>query len=243
METRTVDVATPDGQMPLYEARPDEPRAAVVVIQEVFGVNDHIEDVTRRAADAGFHAVAPHLFHRTGSPKLPYDDFSKVMPHMQELTDERILGDVDCALKHLTEAGWGTPQIGLVGFCFGGRISLLAATARPLGAAVGFYGGGIVTSRFPQFPSLVERVADLKAPWLGLFGAQDQSIPLEDVDRLQTELGANTPVEHDVVVYEDAGHGFHCDAREGHYHEQSAKDAWGRMLEWFNRHLAVAAPN
>lgn len=243
METRTVDVATPDGQMPLYEARPDNPRAALVVIQEVFGVNDHIEDVTRRAAAAGFHAVAPHLFHRTGSPKLPYDDFSKVMPHMQELSDERILADLDAAVNHLTDAGWGTPQIGLVGFCFGGRVSLLAATARPFGAAVGFYGGGIVTSRFPQFPSLVERVADLKAPWLGLFGAQDQSIPLEDVDRLQTELDANTPVAHDIVVYEDAGHGFHCDAREGHYHEKSANDAWGRMLEWFERHLAVGAPN
>ena len=146
METRTVEVSTSDGTMPMYEAVPDAPRGAVVVIQEVFGVTDHIEDVTRRAADAGFHAIAPHLFHRTGAPKLPYDDFQQVVPHMSELTDERILADVDAAIAHLTASGWGTPQIGLVGFCFGGRISFLVATARPLGAVVGFYGGGIVTA-------------------------------------------------------------------------------------------------
>src|SRR5688572_12831459 len=106
METRTIELTTSDGPMPLYEVRPDQPRAALVVIQEVFGVNDHIEDVTRRAGDAGFHAVAPHLFHRSGSPKLPYDDFAQVMPHMQELTDERVLADVDVAVSHLTAAGW-----------------------------------------------------------------------------------------------------------------------------------------
>jgi len=241
METRTLEVATADGPMPLYEARPDAPHAGLVVIQEVFGVNDHIEDVTRRAAAAGFHAVAPHLFHRTGSPRLGYDDFSKVMPHMQELNDDRVLADVDAAIAHLTATGWGAPQIGVVGFCFGGRVSFLAATARPLGAAVGFYGGGIVTSRFPQFPSLVDRAADLKAPWLGLFGSEDQSIPLDDVERLRTELGANTPVAHDVVVYEGAGHGFHCDAREGHFHADAAADAWKRAIDWFNQHLAMAS--
>ncbi|HEX7166310.1 MAG TPA: dienelactone hydrolase family protein, partial [Acidimicrobiales bacterium] len=213
----------------------------VVVIQEVFGVTDHIEDVTRRAAAAGFHAVAPHLFHRTGAPQLPYDDFQQVIPHMAELTDERIVADVDAAIAHLTGEGWGTPQIGLVGFCFGGRISFLVATARPLGAAVGFYGGGIVTSRFPQFPSLVDRAADLKSPWLGLFGKDDQSIPLDDVERLRTELDANTPVAHDTVVYEDAGHGFHCDVRPTHFDERAAKDAWERTIEWFQRHLAPAA--
>ncbi|HVM08733.1 MAG TPA: dienelactone hydrolase family protein [Acidimicrobiales bacterium] len=243
METRTVELDTPDGAMPVYEAIPDDPRAAVLVIQEVFGVTDHIEDVTRRAAEAGFHAVAPHLFHRTGSPQLPYDDFSAVMPHMQELTDERVLADVDATIAHLTGSGWGTPQIGLVGFCFGGRISFLVATARPLGAVVGFYGGGIVTARFPQFPSLIDRAADLKAPWLGLFGSDDQSISLDDVETIRTELGANTPVAHDVVVYEGAGHGFHCDARPQHFDEHAAKEAWTRTLGWFDTHLARRGGN
>lgn len=239
MDTRTVEVATPDGPMPLFEAVPDEPRAAVVVIQEVFGVTDHIEDVTRRAADAGFYAVAPHLFHRTGSPKLPYDDFQQVIPHMAKLTDDGIVADVDAVISHLNEAGWGTPRVGLVGFCFGGRISFLVATARPLGAVVGFYGGGIVTARFPQFPSLIEPAADLKAPWLGLFGSEDQSIPLADVERVRTELDANTPVAHEVVVYEGAGHGFHCDARPDHFDEAASKEAWAKTLDWFETHLAT----
>jgi carboxymethylenebutenolidase len=117
-------------------------------------------------------------------------------------------------------------------------VSFLAAVSRPLGAAVGFYGGGIVTSRFPQFPSLVERAGDLKAPWLGLFGDQDQSIPVEDVERLRNELGGSgTPVAHDIIRYAEAGHGFHCDAREGHYHEASARDAWQKSLEWLGHHL------
>ena len=225
--------------MPVYEAKPDgEAKGGVVVIQEVFGVNDHIEDVTRRFAAAGYHAVAPHLFHRTGSPKLPYDDFNQVIPHMAELTDDKVLEDVDEAIEHLKQAGWGTPQIGLVGFCFGGRVSFLVAAERPLGAAVGFYGGGIVTSRFPQFPALVERAAELKAPWLGLFGSEDQSIPLDDVERLRTELDNIRHVDHDVVVYEGAGHGFHCDARPDHFNAEAAEDAWNRTLDWFERHLA-----
>lgn len=240
MDTATIEVETPDGPMPVYEAKPDGARGCVLVIQEVFGVTDHIEDVARRAADAGYHAVAPHLFHRTGSPQLPYDDFSQVMSHMGELTDERILADVDATIAHLSAAGWGAAQTGLVGFCFGGRISFLVATARPLGAVVGFYGGGIVTSRFPQFPPLVDRAGDLKAPWLGLFGATDQSIPLDEVEKLRTELDADTPVDHDLVVFEGAGHGFHCDARPDHFNAGAAADAWARTLEWFDRNLATS---
>ena len=89
MQTTTFEVQTPDGSMPVYEAKPDEPvEAAVIVIQEAFGVNEHIEDVTRRFADAGYHAVAPHIFHRAGGGTAPYDDFSKVMPLFKGLTDD-----------------------------------------------------------------------------------------------------------------------------------------------------------
>ena len=237
-ETRTVEIETADGPMPLYEAVPEAPRGALVVIQEVFGVNHHIEDVTRRYAEAGYHAVAPHIFHRTGSPTLPYTDFNQVIPHMKDLDDSKVLMDVDAALGHL-ESTWGRPEIGIVGFCFGGRVSFLVAAERALGAAIGFYGGGIVTSRFPQFPSLVDRAAALRTPWLGLFGSEDQSIPLDDVEKLRTEL-QSSPMSHDVVVYEGAGHGFHCDARPDHFDEQAAKDAFGRSLEWLGRHLASA---
>jgi carboxymethylenebutenolidase len=239
LETRTVEVETADGTMPLYEAVPDAPQGGLVVIQEVFGVNSHIEDVTRRYADAGYHAVAPHIFHRTGSPTLPYTDFNQVIPHMKDLDDAKVLSDVDAAIAHLEAAGWGRPQLGIVGFCFGGRVSFLVAAERALGAAVGFYGGGIVTSRFPQFPSLVDRAPALRTPWMGLFGSDDQSIPLADVERLRTELHGSH-MASEVVVFEGAGHGFHCDARPDHFNEKAAKEAFGQSLEWLGRHLAAA---
>jgi carboxymethylenebutenolidase len=111
----------------------------------------------------------------------------------------------------------------------------MVALERRLGAAVGFYGGGIVTGRFPQFPPLVDRVGELQTPWLGLFGDEDQSIPIVDVEALRTAL-EGAPVDSEIVRYADADHGFHCDVRDG-YHEKAAADAWTRTLDWFARHL------
>ena len=226
----------PDGPMRLYEARPDgDARGAVIVIQEAFGVNGHIEDVTRRFAEAGYHAAAPDLFHRAGGGTAPYGDFSKVLPLFEGLDDDALVRDVDAARAALAAAGWSDGQIGIVGFCMGGRVSLLASLALPLGAGVGFYGGGIVTGRFPQFPPFVERVPALTVPWLGLFGDLDASIPVEDVERLRAAL-ASSPAETEVVRYADAGHGFHCDQRPD-YVEADAHDAWARTLAWFDRFL------
>jgi carboxymethylenebutenolidase len=234
----------PDGPMRLYEARPDgapgpdgPARAAVIVIQEAFGVNDHIEDVTRRLADAGYHAVAPDLFHRAGGGTAPYDDFAQVLPLFEGLDgDDAILRDVDAALGHLRDCGWSDDQIGIVGFCLGGRVSLLVSLRRRLGAGVGFYGGGIVSGRFPQFPAFVDEVSTLTTPWLGLFGDLDESIPVADVEQLREALDTAS-TDTDIVRYADAGHGFHCDQRPD-YVEADARDAWSRALSWFDRHLA-----
>ena len=230
----TLDTA--DGPMSAYEAAPEGgARRAVIVIQEAFGVNDHIADVTRRFADAGYHAIAPALFHRAGGGTAPYDDFEKVLPLFEGITDPGIVMDVDAARAHLGAAGFGDRAIGIVGFCMGGRVSFLASLELELGAAVGFYGGGIVTARFPQFPPLIDRVGDLQTPWLGLFGDEDGSIPVEDVERLRAELdGADVPAE--VVRYAGAEHGFHCDQRPS-YHAEAATDAWARTLAWFEEHL------
>jgi carboxymethylenebutenolidase len=236
MQTRTVEVPTPDGPMAVYEAVPDGGAGrAVVVIQEAFGVNSHIEDVTRRFAAVGYHAVAPHLFHRTGDGVVPYGEFAKVLQHVAALSDEAFLADVDAALAHLAEVGIPAARTGIVGFCMGGRVTFLVAARRLLGAAVGFYGGGIVTQRFPQFPPLVGEATTLKTPWLGLFGGRDESIPVADVERLEAEL-KNAPVPTEVVLYPDAGHGFFCDQRDA-YHAEAAADAWARTLAWLARHL------
>ena len=208
-----------------------------MVIQEAFGVNDHIQDVTRRFAAAGYQAVAPHLFHRTGAPAYGYDDFTVVIPHVMPLTDDGLLADVRAALDHLRAAGWDDRQIGIVGFCMGGRVTFLVAAHEALGAGVGFYGGGIVTGRTEGMPALLDLVPDLRTPWLGLFGDADPSIPVEDVERVREALNAGADVDTSIVRYPGAEHGFHCDVRDS-YHGASATDAWRRTLEWLDTHLA-----
>jgi carboxymethylenebutenolidase len=239
MRTGDQRIDTADGPMRCYEAIPDgEPLGAVVVIQEAFGVNPHIEAVTRRVADAGYHAIAPDLFHRTGGAVVDYGDFGAVIEHFIGIgNDDSIMSDVDAALDYLRGAGFDDRHIGIVGFCFGGRVTFLVASNRALGAAAGFYGGGIVTARFPQFPALVERAATLRTPWLGLFGDLDESIPVDDVEQLRKAL-TDAPVAAEVVRYADAEHGFNCDARPS-YNADAAADAWGRTLGWFERHLGA----
>jgi carboxymethylenebutenolidase len=180
--------------------------------------------------------VAPHIFHRAGGGTAPYDDFSKVMPLFAGLDDRALLADVDATLAHLRQAGWDDRRVGIVGFCMGGRVVFLVSVERALGAGVSFYGGGIVTARFPQFPPLLDRAPGLRTPWLGLFGDKDESIPVDDVERLRGALGP-APTDWDVVRYADAGHGFHCDARPSHYHPDAANDGWARALAWFSKHL------
>lgn len=224
--------------IPLYEAVPDtDPVGAVIVIQEIYGVNEHIEDVARRIAAAGYHAVAPHLFHRDGVNALPYD-FAIAKPHMDNLTADNMSADVAEALKHLASEGFPTSSVGIVGFCLGGSVSMLAATQHPFGAAVTFYGGGVAQGRL-GIPPLIDIAASLRSPWLGLFGDLDPSIPVDDVERLRVEA-AKSAVPTSIVRYPEAGHAFHCDARPSNYHEPSARDAWGKALEWFGRYLKPA---
>jgi carboxymethylenebutenolidase len=220
---------------PLSVHRPEgEPRGGVVVIQEAFGVNAHIEDVARRFAAEGWLAVVPHLFHRSGDPQLGYEDIRSVYPHMQALAADQVLADVDTALDHLAVAGIATSRIGVVGFCLGGTVTLITAVHRDVGAAVTFYGGGLTEGRF-GFAPLIDEAANLRAPWLGLFGDLDQGIPVEAVEELRT-AAATSGQPTEVVRYPDAEHGFHCDVRAS-YHEPSARDAWSRTLAWFDRYL------
>jgi len=161
---------------------------AVVVIQQADGVTDYIEDVTRRFADVGYHAVAPALFHRAGGGTAAYGDVETVAQLFEGLTDAGIVMDLGAAVAHLHEQGFADESIGIVGFCLGGRVTFLASLELALGAAVGFYGGGIVSPRFPRLPPLLERAGELKTPWLGLFGDLDVVIPVEDVKTLRTRL-------------------------------------------------------
>jgi carboxymethylenebutenolidase len=232
------EVSTSDGPMRVFVAEPtDEPRGAVIVVQEAFGVNHHIQDVAGRLARAGWYGVAPEFFHRAGpDPVAPYDDFSKVMALYNGLDQAGALRDVDATLDLLHGRGFSDSSIGAVGFCWGGHISFLIAARRAIGASVGFYGGGIVSAgHFQGFPPLVGEAGTLKTPWLGLFGDLDASISIDDVETLRGAL-ESAPVDHEIVRYAGADHGFHCDARPS-YNADAAKDGWGRALAWFEGHV------
>jgi carboxymethylenebutenolidase len=233
----TVMLDVEGAEMALYDAEPEgRARGAVIVIQEAFGVTDHIEDVCRRFADEGYRAVAPHLFHRSGDPLLDYSNIEKVMPHMQALNEPGLAADLSATVGYLTSAGFDSSAIGIVGFCMGGTVTFFAASQHALGAAVTFYGGGVAEGRF-GIPSLIEMAPALKTPWLGIFGDLDKGIPVPDVERLRSAV-AKAPVPTEIIRYADADHGFHCDARPS-YHEASAHDAWRQTLEWFDKHLAA----
>jgi carboxymethylenebutenolidase len=239
VKTDDVTLTTADGPMRAYEALPDgTPRGGIVVVQEAFGVNTHIEDVTRRCATAGYRAVAPDLFHRSGPGSVvEYGNFEKVLEYFKDVGgDAAVMTDIETAIAHLRSSGLTDSQIGIVGFCFGGRVTFLTALHHKLGAAVGFYGGGIVTGRFPQFPALIDQAASLQTPWLGVFGDQDGSIPVDDVETLRAKL-SKVPIDTDVVRYAEAGHGFHCDKRDD-FRADDASDAWKRTLDWFAEHLS-----
>lgn len=226
-------------ETPLSVHEPDRPpKGGVVVVQEAFGVNEHIEDVGRRFAAEGWLAVAPHLFHRNGDPTPDYDDRPAAMAQLQALTADGVLADVDAAMAHLAAAGVPAGRVAAVGFCMGGTVALVTAARRDVGAAVTFYGGGVKQGRF-GFPPLVEEATRLRAPWLGLFGDLDQGIPVADVEDLRA-AAATSGQPTEIVRYAEAGHGFHCDRRDA-YHAPSAGDAWERTLEWLDRHAGAGA--
>lgn len=234
--TEDVTLTVGADTMRLHLAKPDqEPRGAVVVLQEAFGVNDHIRDICRRFAEAGYVAAAPHLFHRSGDPELGYEDMQEVMPYIMQLQADQIEADIEATLEHLAGLGFDASRVAAVGFCMGGSIAFVAGCYWSLGAAISFYGGGISQSRF-GFPPLFDLAPTLQSPWLGLFGDLDGSIPTNEVEGLRTAVGNAAP-EAEIVRYPEANHGFHCDARSS-YHEPSAKDAWQRTLDFLDAHLA-----
>ena len=224
------------GGFPIYASGQTDSKRAVIVVQEAFGVNDHIRSVADRLSDEGFLAVAPQLFHRDGSPEVPYDDFKQAMPLMGNLTKQGITNDLNATTDFLSTLGFTPANIGVVGFCMGGTVAFYAATLGTVGAAASFYGGGLATGRF-GFPPLIELAPELKCPWLGLYGDLDQSIPNEQVEELRS-VTDGLSVTTEIVRYPEGQHGFHCDARPDAYNDDAARDAYQRTLTFFAEHLS-----
>jgi carboxymethylenebutenolidase len=232
-ESHTVDSG--GSQMKIYQVKPEgTPKGAVIVIQEAFGITDHIKNVAKRFAAEGYLAVAPHLFHRTGDPIIGYDKMQDVMPHISKLNRGDIDADLKATIDFLAGAGFSGKQVAIIGFCMGGTIAFHAGAEYALGAAVTFYGGGIAQGRF-GLPAMAETAPSLKTPWIGNFGDADQSIPIAEVEQLR-EAAAKASVDTEVNRYAGADHGFHCDDR-GSYHEAASKEAWTNTIRFVNAHV------
>ncbi|WP_312240890.1 dienelactone hydrolase family protein [Pantoea sp.] len=238
IQTGETSVPSQGENMPAYFAKPKESDGAlpvVLVVQEIFGVHEHIRDLCRRLALEGYLAVAPELYFREGDPNDYHDIPTLFKELVSKVPDTQVLSDLDHVANWAARNGGDIRRMGITGFCWGGRISWLYAAHNPqLRAAVAWYGRltGDKTLKQPKHP--IDVAVDLTAPVLGLYGGQDEGIPLESVEQMRQALrAANANAE--IVVYPDAGHAFNADYRPS-YHAEAAKDGWSRMLTWFRQY-------
>lgn len=229
-----------DGEeMEAYIAYPasEGPHPAVIVAQEIWGVNAYIQSVANKLAAQGFVAIAPALFHREGPGTVGlFEETELAFDRLSRLTDEEILVDLRSTVHFLQELpNVTTDAIGIIGFCVGGRIAYLAAAnLEPLGAAVNFYGGRCFVA-LGEGPTPFEQTANIHVPLLGLFGDDDQNPSSDDVQKMRREL-ERTGKTYEFHSYPGAGHGFNCEERPT-YRREAALHAWGKTLDWLNQHL------
>ncbi len=212
-------------------------RGGVIVIHEIFGLTDHIRDVACRAAQAGYDGLAVNFFSREGQPPSISGGFEPLRAWVARIPDAQLMDDIRAAADYLRGKAESNGKVGVVGFCWGGRVSMLAASeVSGLDAAVAYYGRirqAEKTQNQPAGPiDLVERV---QAPLQGHFGATDQSIPVADVAAYRDALGSHGKTAEQ-YVYPGAGHAFNNDTRES-YHADAAREAWQRTLGWFGKYL------
>lgn len=232
-----VKIPVADGALPAYRARPQQGDRfpTIVVVQEIFGVHEHIKDVCRRIAKLGYVAVAPELYARQGDVSKIADIKQIQAQVVAKVPDKQVLADLDATFAWAAKSDQGdAKRQGITGFCWGGRIVWLYAAHSPnLRAGVAWYGRltSAVTDNTPKHP--LDIAAALKAPVLGLYGGADQGIPLDTVEQMRTRI-QQASGRSDIVVYPDAPHGFHADYRPS-YRAEPAQDGWRRMQEWFRR--------
>jgi carboxymethylenebutenolidase len=236
LDAGATTLAAKDRELPAYFARPAGKKnlPVILVVQEIFGVHEHIKDIARRLAKAGYLAVAPDLYVRQGdvSQLASIDD---IRPIVARVPDAQVMSDLDAAADWAGKNGGDPARLGITGFCWGGRIVWLYAAHNPkLKAGVAWYGPVDRPATELQPASPLALAASLKAPVLGLYGGADAGIPNEGVERMRAALkAAGKPAE--IHIYPDTPHGFYADYRPS-YRQETAADGWRRALEWFRKH-------
>jgi carboxymethylenebutenolidase len=238
LEAGEVKIPVSDGMIPAYRAMPNTggPFAVVLVVQEIFGVHEHIKDLCRRLAKLGYLAVAPELYARQGDVSKE-TDIQKILANVvSKVPDSQVMNDLDATVAWAKKSGkTDANKLAVTGFCWGGRIVWLYSAHNPdLKAGVAWYGRlvGQADELHPKHP--LDLAATLKAPVLGLYGGADSGIPNDTVEKMQKALqDAKQPSE--IVLYPDTPHGFNADYRPT-YRADKAADAWKRMLAWFTDH-------
>ena len=241
LEAGEVKIPVADGTIPAYRAMPATggPFPVVLVVQEIFGVHEHIKDVCRRFAKLGRMAVAPELYARQGDVAQMTDMNEIVTKVVAKVPDAQVMSDLDAAANWAEKSGKGdVDKLGITGFCWGGRVVWLYAAHNPrLKAGVAWYGRlvGQATDLTPKYP--VDVASALKAPVLGLYGGADAGIPAETVEQMRAALQAAGSLSQ-IVLYPDTPHGFHADYRPS-YRKEQAQDGWKRLQEWFKKYGAA----
>ena len=232
-----IKVPAQGGEMPAYRAQPASGSGfpVVLVVQEIFGVHEHIKDVCRRLAKQGYLAIAPELYARQGDPRNFPNVQDLISNLVSKVPDAQVLADLDACVAWAKDNGGDTLRLGITGFCWGGRFTwLYAAHNAQLKAGVAWYGKvvGPVSELSPKHP--VDIAGQLNGPVLGLYGGQDQGIPLESLEQMRQALAKGSAASKAslIHVYENAPHAFHADYRPS-YRKAEAEDGWQRLLAWF----------
>lgn len=228
-------IPTPNGAIYGYYAHPASggPFATVIVIQEVFGVHEHIKDVARRFAKAGYLAVAPDLHGRQGDTTKAAN-IQEILAIVSKVPDAQVYADLDSAVAWAKASGKGdTNRLGVTGFCWGGRMSWMYTAHNPaVKAASPFYGPLIRPTTALQPKNPIDVVDQIKIPVLAFYGAADQGIPNDTVEKMREALKAKGAAGSEIILYPDTPHGLHADYRPS-YRADKAKEAWGKMLAYF----------
>ena len=236
-----IKIPVKDGEIPGYRALPATGKGfpTVLVVQEIFGVHEHIKDICRRFAKAGHMAIAPELYARQGDVSQISNINEIISKVVSKVPDAQVMSDLDATVEYAGKTGKAnTGKLGITGFCWGGRIVWLYAAHNPkLKAGVAWYGRlvGQPDELHPKHP--IDLAASLKAPVLGLYGGKDRGIPLDTVEKMREALKA-AGSKSEIIVYTEADHGFHADYRPS-YNKEAAQDGWNKLREWFKKNGAA----